>query len=78
MMKWKLRKWSLAVLLLVFVDCTGAVLAQGKPGSNSGLFEEYIGSSDARPVESLGTGYVSLDYKDEDLGVVLKLSLIHI
>ncbi len=72
MMKWKLRKWGLAALLLVFVNCTGAVLAQGKPGRNSGLFEQYIGGSDAKPGEVLGAGYVSLDYKDEDLVVPLK------
>ena len=73
MMKWKLRKWGLAALLLVFVNCTGTVLAQGKPGRNSGLFEQYIASSDAKPGEEiLGAGYVSLDYKDEDLAVALK------
>ena len=72
MMKWKLRKWGLAALLLVVVNCTGAVLAQGKPGRNSGLFEQYIGNSDAKPGQVLGAGYVSLDYKDEDLVVALK------
>ena len=72
MMKLELRKWSLAALLLVFVSCTGAVLAQGKSAGNSGLFEQYIGNSDAKPGEVLGAGFVSLDYKDEDL------SLIHI
>lgn len=73
MIKWRWREWGLAALLLVYGNCTGAVLAQDKPVKNSGLFQQYISGSDARTGESLDAGYVSLDYKDEDLAVVLKV-----
>ncbi|MBL05004.1 MAG: hypothetical protein CMJ99_05140 [Planctomycetes bacterium] len=72
MMKWRLREWGLASLLVICGSIYGLAQDQEDPAKALGLFRQYISGSDAEPKAFQGAGYVSLDYEEEELSVALK------
>ena len=69
----KSRKLALAMLLVVCGHYAASASAQEAPEKALGLFRQYISGSDSESGDFLGAGYVSLDYKEEDLGAALKV-----
>ena len=72
MMKWRLREWGLASLLVICGSIYGLAQDEEDPAKALGLFRQYISGSDAEPKAFQGAGYVSLDYEEEELSVALK------